>query len=810
MSQGIEKDMEQSPEVVVESDPSVGLRNLCEQQAVQADVRGLPVELFENLVQDEQVSGRLANQAADLSDVGKGLLSLLERYWGYRSFRPLQAEAMLGCVAERDSVVVLPTGAGKSLCFQVPALWMEGFAIIVSPLISLMKDQVDALRSRGIAAAYVNSSMSSSERQAVIQQVSSGKLKLLYVAPERLVLERTIDFLKGKRISFFAIDEAHCVSAWGHDFRPEYRQLGVLKREFPEVAIHAFTATASPRVRADIIAQLGLQEPEQFLGSVDRPNLFYRVLPVSDRFAQVCQVLRRYPKQSGIIYCNSRKDTELLADKLKREGFSVGAYHAGMSDGDRKRTQEAFLKDQLKVVVATVAFGMGIDKPNVRFVLHYEMSQSLEHYLQESGRGGRDGLPAECLVLYRPADRAVRMKLMEKDGSVAKEKAMQNLMEMVRYCHGSSCRRHLIAEVFGEEFGSAGCGACDRCLGHQEKVVDGDLIAQKIISCVLRTHENFGSKHLVDVLLGKSIEKVRKFRHDQLSTFGLLRGERPEQIEDWIDQLVAAGLLEYHGIYGVVKCTLRGKKWLRAIDGNVTLLNRPTNAAIDYISSWDPMRGIDAGLLREIQSRMQEANRGISEKQWELSRAWELCRTLPRERTELVEAMGVSEDCLPSDISDWLVWLTGEYDARSLGFCDQNGFQSELLQVMNSAAKDTPPIPTRARASLKAIEMFPRFDRGEPLTKIAEEVGKSTRTVTDYLINYIEQREIGDAATWVSNEIISSIEFAMDAVGEERLKTIFDRLGGEVSYDDIKIVRSCRLIRNGKPSLLASTAVELN
>jgi ATP-dependent DNA helicase RecQ len=807
MCQGIEKNVDQGPELVVESDPSVGLRDLCGQQA-HADVADLPVELFENRFQDDQVPDRLVNQATDLSDVGKGLLALLERYWGYRSFRPLQAEAMLGCVAERDSVVVLPTGAGKSLCFQLPALWMDGFAIVVSPLISLMKDQVDALRARGIAAAYVNSSMASAERQAVIQQVSSGKLKLLYVAPERLVLERTIEFLKDKRISFFAIDEAHCVSAWGQDFRPEYRQLGILKREFPHVAIHAFTATASPRVREDIIAQLGLKEPEQLLGSVDRSNLFYRVLPVSDRFNQVCRVLQRYPKQSGIIYCNSRKDTELLADKLKREGFSVGAYHAGMSDSDRKRTQEAFLADRLKVVIATVAFGMGIDKPNVRFVLHYEMSQSLEHYLQESGRAGRDGLPAECLLLYRPADRAVRFKLMEKDESAAKETAMQNLMELVSYCHGSTCRRQIIAGFFGEEFGSVSCGACDRCLGHQEKVTEGALIAQKIISCVLRVHENFGAKHIVDILLGKSVEKVRKFRHDQLSTFGLLRGERPEQIEDWIDQLVAVGLLGYQGVYSVVQCTLLGRKWLRSPDENVILFKRPKDVAIDYLSSWDPMRGIDAEFLRDIQARMQQANCRESKKQWVVSKAWELCRKLPSERKDFAKALGFAEDCLPNDIAEWLTWLNEEYDARGLQCREFLEFQDEFQQVIHSAQKDTEARPTQHRASMRAIEIFPMLDRGEPLTKIAEEVGKSLRTISDYLIAYIEQREIGDAATWVNDEKIRAIELAMDAVGEERLKSIFDRLGGDISYDDIKIVRACRLIRNGKPSLLTSAGVE--
>lgn len=808
MCQGIGGDAGAGPHVAIDSELSVDSPEVCKQQLGQGEFGGWQDELIENHVLREQVRDRLACHAADVSEVEKGLLLLLERYWGYRSFRPLQAEAMLGCVAERDSVVVLPTGAGKSLCFQLPALWMDGFAIIVSPLISLMKDQVDALRSRGIAAAYVNSSMASAERQAVIQQVSSGKLKLLYVAPERLVLERTIEFLKGKRISFFAIDEAHCVSAWGHDFRPEYRQLGILKREFPHVAIHAFTATASPRVRMDIIAQLGLQEPEQLIGSVDRPNLFYRVLPVSDRFTQVCQVLKRYSKQSGIIYCNSRKDTELLADKLKREGFSVGAYHAGMSDWDRKRTQEDFLKDRLKVVVATVAFGMGIDKPNVRFVLHYEMSQSLEHYLQESGRAGRDGLPAECLLLYRPGDRAVRFKLMEKDESAAKETAMQNLMELVRYCHGSRCRRQVIAEFFGEEFGRDGCGACDWCLGHQEKVEEGKLIAQKIISCVLRTNENFGSRHVIDVLLGKSIAKVRKFRHEQLSTFGILRGERPEQIEDWIDQLVAAGLLEYQGVYSVVKCTLQGRRWLRSTSENVILLKRPTDAAIDYLSSWDPMRGINAEFLRDIQARMQESNRRESKKRWVASQAWALCRRLPREKEDFAEVLGVAVENLSSDITEWLTWLKGEYDARSLQSGDLIEGQREFQQAMHAAEKKTEPRPIRDSASRRAVEIFPMLDRGESLAKIAEETGRSIRTISDFLIAYIEQREIGDAATWVCDEKIRMIELAMDAVGDERLKTIFDRLGGDVSYDDIKIVRSCRLIRNSKPSLLTSVGLE--
>ncbi|HEX5103287.1 MAG TPA: RecQ family ATP-dependent DNA helicase, partial [Pirellulaceae bacterium] len=469
------------------------------------------------------------------------LRTILRKVWGFDEFRPLQAEAMQAVLAGRDSVVVLPTGGGKSLCFQAPALAMEGLAVVVSPLISLMKDQVDALADAGVPAACVNSSVSIDEKRRVTAEIKAGRLKLLYLAPETLMTERMLQFLRGTPVSFFAIDEAHCISDWGHDFRPEYRMLKALKETFPQVGVHAYTATATERVRHDIARELLLQQPEILVGSFDRPNLVYRVARRADMWEQVQEVIARHADEAGIIYCLRRKDVDSLAASLAEAGHSALPYHAGLEDATRKKNQDEFANDRAKIIVATVAFGMGIDKSDVRYVIHAGAPKSLEHYQQESGRAGRDGLEAECVLLHNGADFLAWKRLQASLPLAANRIALEVLKGIEDFCTSVTCRHRSIVEYFGQHHSDENCGACDVCLG-EIAVQDGALvIAQKILSSVLRQGQNFGGEYTAQVLTGSREQRIVENGHDQLSTWGLLTEHGKRNVRDWIEQLAGQG-----------------------------------------------------------------------------------------------------------------------------------------------------------------------------------------------------------------------------------------------------------------------------
>ena len=448
-------------------------------------------------------------------------------------------------LARRDSVVVLPTGGGKSLCFQAPALVRDGLGLVVSPLISLMKDQVDTLVGNGVPAALYNSSLGADQKAAVSAGLREGRYRLLYVSPERLAGEGSEGFLNKLAqcaVRFVAIDEAHCISQWGHDFRPEYRQLGRLRTVFPDISLHAFTATATARVRRDIATQLALNAPVELVGSFDRPNLIYRVLPRTTLKRQLQDILARRTAQAGIIYCTSRREVDALSAWLQETGVRARAYHAGLSDAERSRNQDAFLDEHADVVVATVAFGMGIDRSDVRFVVHAGAPQSLEHYQQESGRAGRDGLEAECVLIYSTADFLKWRVMLERNGELTDARRTL-LRDMERYASGIGCRhRHLIG-YFGERYTKPECGACDYCLDELETVPDSIPVARKILSCVARVGQRFGAAHVTNVLHGSENEQVIARRHDQLSTFGLLKDMSIPEIRGYIEQLTGRELL---------------------------------------------------------------------------------------------------------------------------------------------------------------------------------------------------------------------------------------------------------------------------
>lgn len=490
-----------------------------------------------------------------LADSLEHVKEVVQRHWGYDTLRPLQQQAMESVLKGADSLLVLPTGGGKSLCYQAPAIVKGNTTVVVSPLISLMKDQVDGLKACGVSAVQLDSSQSVSERFALEKRIRDGEIRLLFVSPERLAMSEFYGLLQQIRVDAFAIDEAHCISQWGHDFRTEYRQLKKIKDLFPHASVHAYTATATEDVRADIIKQLGLDNPEVFVGDFDRPNLTYRILSRREPLQQVLDVVRRHSNEAGIIYCISRKNVDELTKSLRKNGINAVAYHAGLTADERRSAQDYFASEKCDLIVATVAFGMGIDRSNVRYVMHTGMPKSLEHYQQETGRAGRDGLEAECVLLYSSADLMLWKSIMEKsangelaadtnDGSFL-EAANKHLETMSRYCRGAVCRHRALVEYFGQTFAKENCAACDVCLSETVEVEDSDVIAQKIVSCVARIKNGrFGAGHLVSILRGETTETVRKWQHDELSTFGILSSHAKGDLRDWIDQLVGLGVLD--------------------------------------------------------------------------------------------------------------------------------------------------------------------------------------------------------------------------------------------------------------------------
>ncbi len=488
--------------------------------------------------------------------------TLLEVF-GYSDFRPSQGEIVEALIAGEDAFVLMPTGGGKSLCYQIPGLLRDGLAIVVSPLISLMKDQVDALVANGVRAAFYNSSLKADESRQVLARLHAGELDLLYVAPERLLSNGFLDRLKKLPLALFAIDEAHCVSQWGHDFRPEYVQLGQLRSRFPGVPMIGLTATADPQTRQDVLERLGLQNARCFVTGFDRPNIRYTVVEKLKPFEQLTAFLAERRQDAGIIYALSRKRVEEVADRLAAAGLKARAYHAGLGDRERRQVQEMFLRDDIQIVVATVAFGMGIDKPNVRFVVHYDLPKNIESYYQETGRAGRDGLPAEALLLFGYGDIAISRGLIDKGGNPEQKRIEQHkLQAMVGFGEALTCRRRVLLGYFGERL-DKDCGNCDICLNPPE-TYDATLDAQKALSCVFRVGQRFGVGHVVDVLRGAQTQRILELQHDRLSTYGIGAEKVAEAWSSLIRQLIHRGyLVQDVASYSVLKLTEAARPLLR-------------------------------------------------------------------------------------------------------------------------------------------------------------------------------------------------------------------------------------------------------
>jgi ATP-dependent DNA helicase RecQ len=724
------------------------------------------------------------------------LKGVIERHWGFRTFRPLQEQAMQAVLEGRDSLVVLPTGGGKSLCYQAPAVLRGEITVVVSPLIALMKDQVDSLRDCGVPAHRIDSSLSPEERFCNELDIREGKAQLLFVSPERLVLTDFYQLLRQAGVRTFAIDESHCISHWGHDFRPEYRQLSRIRELFPGAAVHAYTATATAQVRQDIIQQLALKNPEILVGNFDRPNLTYRVLPRHDLMRQVREVLDRHPNEAGIIYCLRRQDVEDLTAALTSLGYKARRYHAGMSAEERKESQDAFAAEECNLIVATVAFGMGIDRSNIRFVLHAAMPKSVEHYQQEAGRAGRDGLEAECVLLHSGSDYLTWKFIVEKSAQepgIAPEflpNALRHLDDIDRYCRGVVCRHRALVGYFGQDYEASACGACDLCLGDTEPLADALVVAQKILSCVARVEQRFGAGHVISVLRGEDNEKVRRFGHENLSTYGLLKDQPKVDVRDWIHQLLSQKVLAQEDLVlasgdrvPILKLNdaswevMRGQRGVRLLK----LVRRKKGEKAEKSQaeevSWE---GVDRNLfeaLREVRRRLALESQKAPYLIFSDATLREMCRMRPSTLEGMRLVYGVGENKLRE---------YGEIFWKTVGdYCRDHGL---AMDQPASAPRRLEAPRITSRSNPQRDLAFSLFRKEASVEEVVKQTGRARVTVMEYLAEYIWEARPKSVKPWVTPLIYQLVAQAARRVGMERLKPIFIELGEQVSYDDIRVV----------------------
>ena len=746
----------------------------------------------------------------------------LARHWGFDTLRPLQRAAVDASLARRDALVVLPTGGGKSLCYQLPPLLREDAAltVVVSPLIALMKDQVDGLVLSGYPAGALHGGVDAQEYGRVRRALEDGVLRLLYVSPERLLSDGFLGLLdqlarKGGPggLASFAVDEAHCISQWGHDFRPEYRRLAELRDRFPQIPVLACTATATPRVREDIVRQLRMHEPEVLVGTFDRPNLTYRVVPrVGSGDDQVAEVLGRHKGEAAIVYCISRKQTESMAADLARRGITVAAYHAGLDASRRAEVQDAFVGESLDVVVATVAFGMGIDRSDVRCVVHASLPKSIEAYQQETGRAGRDGLPAECVLLYSAADAVRWGQLMDRSAAEAEFEVAPEVMtaqrdllaEMQRFAAGARCRHVALSAYFGQAYhptGPGGCGTCDVCNEELEEVPDSTTVARKILSCVARLRgtrdQSFGVAYVAEVLRGSKAVRIVERRHDQLSTWGILRDLEKDVLVSLLNQLIDLGALHRSsGDYPVVRLTavagpiLRGEVPVRLFRAKVTespsdRRRKRTDAAGGVLAALGPE---ELGLFEAL----RVLRRGIAARLgvppyvvFGDATLEEMARRRPTSEEGLSRVKGVGAVKIER--------FGAEFMAAISAYCARHGLRAD---VGVSRRPEAPrPDPARQEAKLQALA---QLRLGRSIAEVADAAGRDEGTVAGYLAELVAEGRIVDLSPWISAEDEERAGVKMDELGDERLRPVFEALDGQISYDQLRIVSARRRVVWGR------------
>ena len=711
------------------------------------------------------------------------LLPLLKQYFGFKSFRPLQEEIIRDALAGKDVFALLPTGGGKSLCFQLPAMAQAGLTVVVSPLIALMKDQVDALQSSGVPATFLNSSLAAGEARARLRGLHTGQYRLLYAAPERLMLSGVMADLQRWNVNLLAVDEAHCISEWGHDFRPEYRQLAGLRQLFPTVPMMALTATATGRVRQDIVTLLGLREPSCYVASFDRPNLTYRVFAKNKPYGQVLEFLRARPKASGIVYCQSRKSTESVAERLNEDGVKAKPYHAGLTPKERSQHQELFLRDEVRVICATIAFGMGINKPNVRFVVHYDLPKNIEGYYQETGRAGRDGLPSECVLLFSAGDVVKQTGFIdEKPDPKEQQIARAQLQQMVHYAEAAGCRRRELLGYFGEQFEEDTCGGCDNCLSPRE-TFDGTLAAQKLLSCVYRIRERtrfgVGLNHVIEVLTGAETEKIRRWGHEQLSTYGI--GSEHSRAE-----------------WGAIGRELVRLGHLRQTAEKFSVLEL-TPEGLAVLKERKPVR-----LTKPVSAPQPTAHRA-----GEIACDEVLFESLVRLRKQLADERGLPPHILFSDVT--LRQMARNYPASERELGRISGMSERKLQEFGRVilavivghlemhprqmfADDsfaaTPPISGRATLGVTARDTLRRFRAGQSVEQIATQRMLTTGTICGHLAEAMLAGEPIDLNQFFTPEQQGEVAAAFQKTGSAGLTAVFESLGGRFDYGRLRLFRA--------------------
>jgi ATP-dependent DNA helicase RecQ len=710
------------------------------------------------------------------------LLPLLKQYFGFTSFRPLQEKIIRDSLAGKDTFALLPTGGGKSLCFQLSALARDGLTVVVSPLIALMKDQVDALQASGIAATFLNSSLTADESRKRLRGLHNGEFRLLYAAPERLMLSGFLSDLEKWNVQLIAIDEAHCISEWGHDFRPEYRQISQLREIFPQVPFMALTATATERVREDIVNHLKLREPKIYVASFNRPNLTYRVLAKNKPYDQVLNFLRAHPKESGIIYCHSRKSAESVAANLSEDGIRAKPYHAGLAPKERSEHQELFLRDDVRVICATIAFGMGINKPNVRFVIHHDLPKNIEGYYQETGRAGRDGLPSECILLFSAGDVVKQTMFIDEKSFNEQKIAREQLQQMVHYAECANCRRTELLRYFSETFAEENCGACDNCLSPRE-TFDGTLAAQKFLSCVFRIREKngfgVGLNHVVEVLTGAATEKIRKWEHEKLSTFGIGREHaRPEWAAIGRELIRLGHLRQTAEKYSVLELTNAGAAILKS--RTKIILTKPT-----VVAETKSSRAGEISCDEILFERLRELRKKVADERdvpayiiFSDVSLRQMARNYPANENEFARISGV-----------------GETKLREFGEI----FLAEIATHLQTNAKQifaddfSAPQPVR-KTSLNDTtrETLRRFRAGEIVEQIAAARGFAASTIYGHLATAIEAGETIDVNQLLDADAQKEIAAAFAKFGFGNIGGARESLGNKYDYGLFRIYRAAK------------------
>ncbi len=708
-------------------------------------------------------------------DLSAFMLDTLQKYFGYTQFRPLQQEIITTVLNKQDVFVLMPTGGGKSMCYQLPSVLLEGITIVVSPLISLMKDQVDSLLNIGIHAAYINSSLTYEEIAAIKARLQRGEMNLLYAAPERLMMDSFIGFMENLNIALFAIDEAHCISEWGHDFRPEYRGLELLKRKFPDIPVIALTATATPIVQEDIIHHLGLNHPRIFKASFNRENLFYKIIPKEDTYRQLCNYLEEHADESGIIYCHTRKTVDDLTANLRRDGYRALAYHAGMEKNERTKNQEAFIKDDVNIIVATIAFGMGIDKSNVRYVIHYDLPKNLEGYYQETGRAGRDGLKSDCILFYNYGDRyKIDYFINEKEDPKEREIAYEKLQQIIAFCETSECRRINLLMYFGESYPHEHCDNCDNCLLPKE-TVDGTIPAQKLLSCVARVRERFGVNYIIDVLRGSKNERIIQNQHNHLSTYGIGVEYNKKQWQLIARELIRLGYLQVEGDeYPVLKLTEKSNGALMNKE-RIFITKFRDEAKVMPVSTKETFNHELFNQLRDLRKRIADEESVPPYVVFSDNTLRGMATSLPLTWESLQGITGVGEFKLK------------RYGPRFLkvimGFCQQHGIDTAATARRKRDDRQL----TRSRTEYATLELL---KMGMTIEKAALVREISPSTVVTHIEKLIYAGESISIDRFVPSDKQLAIRKAFVKFGNDRLAPVKEYLGKNYSYDDIRLMRA--------------------